>query len=394
VCAGYLVFGDGGVDDAEDADVILHEYGHAIQDFQAPGKYSDNNCNTEATAMGEGFGDYWAVASSTYDKKVFGDHYGDPACVAAWDAAPGCLRRLDTQKKYPTNVVGECHADGGIWSGALWDLFNLIGTSAPSSGQPWRTNEIVLQSHFNVPASPTFLDGVKALLKADNQLYPYYARHRTQICKAMIARGLATLPTSDACTWEPWGETVQDNHFWNTSFRTDQGIESLTLVPVDGVVSVDNLIAKQNNAVLLESDGLHFSASPLLFGEGDMPIGVTKAIIRFKAHGFYNTYPPNVGCKEWGIIRLGESNLDGTSWSNTTLITSSDCPGPFDRFTPEFNNHIINNNEWVTREFALGGPVTQNTYFAFDVYDQTIDSDGTPYPNAHYTIDVDFIDFK
>ena len=32
-----LQFGDGGVDDAEDADVILHEYGHAIQDDQVPG---------------------------------------------------------------------------------------------------------------------------------------------------------------------------------------------------------------------------------------------------------------------------------------------------------------------------------------------------------------------
>ena len=32
-----LHFGDGGVDDAEDADVVLHEYGHSIQDNQVPG---------------------------------------------------------------------------------------------------------------------------------------------------------------------------------------------------------------------------------------------------------------------------------------------------------------------------------------------------------------------
>src|SRR4051794_25142531 len=30
----YLRFGKGGVDDAEDAEVILHEYGHAMQDSQ------------------------------------------------------------------------------------------------------------------------------------------------------------------------------------------------------------------------------------------------------------------------------------------------------------------------------------------------------------------------
>ncbi|MEZ4916786.1 MAG: hypothetical protein R2836_07345 [Chitinophagales bacterium] len=31
-----LIFGEGGVDDAEDADVIIHEYGHAISHFAAP----------------------------------------------------------------------------------------------------------------------------------------------------------------------------------------------------------------------------------------------------------------------------------------------------------------------------------------------------------------------
>ena len=49
--AGSLAFGEGGVDDAEDADIILHEYGHAIQDNQTNGKYLTAS---EARAMGEG----------------------------------------------------------------------------------------------------------------------------------------------------------------------------------------------------------------------------------------------------------------------------------------------------------------------------------------------------
>src|SRR5262249_21690305 len=32
-----LSFGAGGVDDAEDGDIVLHEYGHSIQDNQVPG---------------------------------------------------------------------------------------------------------------------------------------------------------------------------------------------------------------------------------------------------------------------------------------------------------------------------------------------------------------------
>ena len=45
-----LTFGTGGVDDAEDAEIILHEYGHAIQDDQLAGF----GASSEGKAMGEG----------------------------------------------------------------------------------------------------------------------------------------------------------------------------------------------------------------------------------------------------------------------------------------------------------------------------------------------------
>ncbi|RMD97392.1 MAG: hypothetical protein D6812_15385, partial [Deltaproteobacteria bacterium] len=53
-----LHFGDGGVDDSEDADVILHEYGHAIHDDQVPGW--GPGYTTEQRAIGEGFSDFLA----------------------------------------------------------------------------------------------------------------------------------------------------------------------------------------------------------------------------------------------------------------------------------------------------------------------------------------------
>ena len=54
-----LRFGKGGVDDAEDAEVILHEYGHAIHFAQ-----NFSFASEEAGAISEGFGDYWAVTVS------------------------------------------------------------------------------------------------------------------------------------------------------------------------------------------------------------------------------------------------------------------------------------------------------------------------------------------
>src|SRR5262249_35677232 len=59
-----LTFGTGGVDDAEDADIILHEYGYAVQDDQVPGFGASH----EGGSMGEGFGDFLA-ASFFSDKK-------------------------------------------------------------------------------------------------------------------------------------------------------------------------------------------------------------------------------------------------------------------------------------------------------------------------------------
>ena len=122
--------GKGGVDDAEDGEVILHEYGHAIH-FSQGFQFSTE----EAGAISEGFGDYWAVTVSEAVRKGLGlPASSDPACVADWDAAsytarePHCLRRLDADLMYPKDLVGEVHADGRIWSRALWDVRKAIGS--------------------------------------------------------------------------------------------------------------------------------------------------------------------------------------------------------------------------------------------------------------------------
>lgn len=51
-----LTFGLGDIDEAEDGETVLHEFGHALQDAICP----DFGQSAEAAAMGEGFGDYLA----------------------------------------------------------------------------------------------------------------------------------------------------------------------------------------------------------------------------------------------------------------------------------------------------------------------------------------------
>jgi Zn-dependent metalloprotease len=115
-------FGKGGIDDAEDAEVVLHEYGHAMMDSQAT-PFGNFGASVEAGAIGEGFSDYWAVTVSDVIAPT-----ADPACVADWDSVsytsstPHCLRRVDQNMQYPEDLNGRVHHDGQIWSRALWDI--------------------------------------------------------------------------------------------------------------------------------------------------------------------------------------------------------------------------------------------------------------------------------
>ena len=123
-------FGKGGVDDAEDAEVILHELGHQIHFSASPTFFATQ----EAGAISEGFGDYWAASVGEWAMNEAGiTAKTDPACIADWDAVsyssddPPCLRRLDVDLMYPDDLEGEVHFDGQIWSHALWNLHEAIG---------------------------------------------------------------------------------------------------------------------------------------------------------------------------------------------------------------------------------------------------------------------------
>jgi hypothetical protein len=134
-----LRFGKGGVDDAEDGEVILHEYGHALHAAQ-----NFNFGPEENGAISEGFGDYWAVTVSDVVSKSLGVPEQEPLpCVADWDSTSytsgpvHCLRRVDTNLHYPADLNGEVHHDGQIWSRALWDIRNALG--------PTKADTIILQ---------------------------------------------------------------------------------------------------------------------------------------------------------------------------------------------------------------------------------------------------------
>lgn len=172
-----ISLGTGGVDDAEDAEVILHEYGHSIQDNQVPGFGSSR----EAGSMGEGFGDYWGGSVGAQFSGGFQD-----LCLADWDATsysssnPPCLRRLDSTKTYPGSIVGEVHADGEIWSAALWQIRTAIGAS--------KADKVILQHHFLLAAGASFTQAADALVTAAMNL-GFSKNDVNSIRSILLARG-------------------------------------------------------------------------------------------------------------------------------------------------------------------------------------------------------------
>lgn len=175
-----LTFGTGGVDDAEDADIILHEYGHAIQDHQVPGFGTSH----QGAAMGEGFGDYLA-ASFFSDKKpaLLKPTIGNWDCVSNGQEPP-CLRRLDSNKKFPKDMTQEVHDDGEIWSACLWQLRNLLGRTT--------TDKLVIAHHFLLTPQAGFEDGANALITADQNLNQ--GKNKESIRKIFVERGILPNP--------------------------------------------------------------------------------------------------------------------------------------------------------------------------------------------------------
>ncbi|MCW2308002.1 M36 family metallopeptidase [Rhodobium gokarnense] len=158
--SGILSFGHGCVDDNEDADVIWHEYGHAVHADVAANRWRGG----DTRAMGEGFGDYLAATLSLRKEngnafqtnKVFnwdGIGTGDPNC-RGWS---GRRVNLSTDVKYDPSRFYSDHQPigGGAISDELWasPLFQaqlmLIGAGKP----PEDGDKIVIQGMFGLSSS-------------------------------------------------------------------------------------------------------------------------------------------------------------------------------------------------------------------------------------------------
>ena len=176
---GSIAYGDGGVDDAEDLGVVLHELGHGIHDWITNGGLS------QVEGLSEGSCDYWCTSY------IRSTGYWTPAYPAynwvfIWDGHnPFWAGRITNYTAhYPEGLTGTIHTDGQMWSSSLMSIYDLIGRVP--------TDKNFLEALSMTNGSSGQVDAANAFITADQLLYS--GIHLAQIIPVFAARGYITGP--------------------------------------------------------------------------------------------------------------------------------------------------------------------------------------------------------
>ncbi len=167
-----IAFGEGCVDDAEDADVIIHEYGHALSWSASP----NSNGGTERQGLDEGIGDYLATSYSkgmayTFWKNMF-----------TWDGHNECWdgRSASTNMTYPPTSGFDIYDYGEIWNTCLMEVYDNIGKES--------NDRVVFQSLYGNNLNMTLTDAARVVIEADSIVFG--GAHKAQYQVAFCNRGL------------------------------------------------------------------------------------------------------------------------------------------------------------------------------------------------------------
>ncbi len=166
-----LAFGQGGVDDAQDHDVIIHELGHALHNWITGGKLS------QAEGLSEGSGDYWAAS--------YGRQFMKPGHVAYnWTFSfdghnsfwPG--RSVGVTSNYPAGASGGIHNAGQLWATVCMEIYDVIGKE--------KADKLFWSALSTLGQGSNQADAARAYVVATQQLYPEL---QETVLKKFKARG-------------------------------------------------------------------------------------------------------------------------------------------------------------------------------------------------------------
>ena len=155
-----IVFGQGSrVDFAYDADVIYHEFTHAVVDSTAGLEMSGLDrwgVNLWGGTLHEGYADYFSCAL-TGDPQV-GEYAGQ-----GFNEDGSSIRDISGDHTCPADLIGEVHEDSLPWSEALWQTRNALIEAGSASDA---IDQAVLAALMGLPSDAAIEEAASATAAA------------------------------------------------------------------------------------------------------------------------------------------------------------------------------------------------------------------------------------
>lgn len=139
--------GDGCNNTGRISDISYHEWGHGFHYYNLlSGEYDGS--------MSEGISD--AVAFFQTNSPYIAPYFG---------ADGGAIREVSNDRVYPDDITGGVHADGLIFAGAIWDLWDEMNNVYPEEEAYRQTINIFVEG---LRSGPTIPESFDAILLADD----------------------------------------------------------------------------------------------------------------------------------------------------------------------------------------------------------------------------------
>jgi len=237
---------------AEDADVIWHEYAHAI--FWTFGANSIPFLSLPGItwALFEGSADYWATS---YKRSLYPNDWQAYARWFDMDHTPWIPRRTDLDWVYPVDYYNAscCHYRGQIWSSALMKIWGDLGRDT--------TDMLFLEAHLIWGLSPSIRDGAAAFIQAD--LHLFNGIHFCQLYSRFQEHGLID-PNWTLLTTSFVNQIVTTNTI--AIGCSDLEVQSVTIannatltLKANGDINLQNVVVEPGSKLILDATGkIHF----------------------------------------------------------------------------------------------------------------------------------------
>jgi hypothetical protein len=324
-----LYFGTGGVEDAEDADVIIHEYNHALSNDA-----NNSNFGSERRALDEGLCDYFATS---YSKSIDTFRWAD---MFTWDGHNEYWngRTAVSTSIYPNDLSTSIHENGEMWSTALMEIWDAIGREA--------TDKIMLQTLYALSPNMTFANAAQEFIIADTLVYN--GIHFCEIYAAFLRRGFV-----DSLDTNPCGG-------YDPSILVDAG-NDISICPGDSV-HLGNNIPNENYSYLWQPDNnLSNNNQPNV---NAAPVANTQYILKITTpQGTYNTDTVMVTVKNCEIAVFNTIGFtDGSS--ELRIYIPADEKNAIIKLFDVAGKQLLEMNKNEQTSYTLNSnPFTSGVYF-------------------------------